>query len=161
MPHDYKNHSRLRESATFTQEYGKERVEEIFWDEVGGGRSYEGAMDEVWNWLGNNRVDGVNYDDDTDGSREKWNAFAVSGIPSEKKFLRMKKKQDDANAAEERAEAQAQKDLEDEIVQKNPDFPYTKEAYEDAIERWGSSASYRHEPLPYHEFIEFMTEYLD
>lgn len=141
----------------FTREYGKEKMEEIFWDEVGGGRSYDGAIEEASNWAGNNRIEGVDYDDED--AIEKLNDYLYSGIPPYLEFLRMKKTRDDENTAQEKANEEEQRAWEKEIVEKNPNFPYTKESYDAALERWHADGF--REPMSYYDFIEFMTEYLD
>lgn len=141
----------------FTKEYGKDKVEEIFWDEVGGGKTYDRAMEEAGNWVGNNRIEGVDYDDED--AVEELNSYLYSGLPSYLEFFKMKKTQDDERAAQEKADAEEQAAWEKEIVEKNPNFPYSKESYENALTRWHADGF--REPMSYYDFIEFMTEYLD
>lgn len=126
----------------FTREYGKEKVEEIFWDEVGGGRSYDGAMEAVSNWVGNNPIEGIDYDDDD--VVQLFDCYLYSGIPSYQEFLR-------ADEEEQRAWEKE--------VEKKPNFPYTKKSYDAALERWHADGF--REPMSYYDFIKFMTEYLD
>lgn len=124
----------------FTRGYGKEKVEEIFWDEVADGRSYDGAMEAASNWAANNPIEGVDYDDED--VVQLFDCYLYSGIPSYQEFLRMKKPgMGKRNRREE------------------PPFPYTKESYDAALERWHANGF--KEPMSYYDFIEFMTEYLD
>ena len=124
----------------FTREYGKEEVEEIFWDEVGDGRSYDGAMEAASNWAANNPIEGVDYDDED--VVQLFDCYLYSGIPSYPEFLRMKKTRDGKKKSPRTS------------------FPYTKESYDDALERWHADG-FREEPMSYYDFVEFMTEYLD
>lgn len=61
------------------------KLEDVFWDAVGEGASYDDACEAVDDWVGNNYVEGL-YDQNEE-IIDSVMEFIFRKIPSEEKFL--------------------------------------------------------------------------
>ena len=121
--------------STYSKESAKDMVEEIFWDAIGDGRGYDSSMDAVFDWLGNVKVSGVDYDDQK--SIDAMYMYVKSSIPSESEL--------DGLQASTQAEG-------------NPSAENPETRYANALDKWHADG--HQGGMTFEEFTEFVMKYL-